>query len=62
MREVALMYRFAQPSLVLALSALFGLAGLSPAWSDTPPKGDGKDLVLITNSNGSISLLKRDPR
>jgi DNA-binding beta-propeller fold protein YncE len=56
------MYRFARSSLVLALSALFGLTGLSTAWGDTAPKGDGKDLVLITNSNGSISLLKRDPR
>lgn len=56
------MYRFAQPSLVLALSALLGLTGLSTVWGDATSKGDGKDLVLITNSNGSISLLKRDPR
>ncbi len=56
------MYRFAQPSLVLALTALFGLSGLSTAWGDAAARGDGKDLVLITNSNGSISLLNRDPR
>jgi len=56
------MYRFAQPSLALALGALLGLTGLSTARGDAAPQGDGKDLVLITNSDGSISLLKRDPR
>jgi len=44
------------------MSAILGFTGVALASTDTAPKGDNKDLVLITNSNGSISLLKRDPR
>jgi DNA-binding beta-propeller fold protein YncE len=56
------MYRPTHSAVVLALSTALGLSGISFALADTAPKGDNKDLVLITNTDGSISLIKRDPR
>jgi DNA-binding beta-propeller fold protein YncE len=53
------MNRLVPSTLALAMSAFLGFALAS---ADTAPKGDNKDLVLITHTNGSISLLKRDPR
>lgn len=49
-----------------ALSALTLVAtiamGFSVPTSATQPVAANDDLILITNSNGSISLIKRDPR
>jgi DNA-binding beta-propeller fold protein YncE len=56
------MNRLVPNTLALAMSALLSFSGLSMASTDAAPAGDNKDLVLITNANGSISLLKRDPR
>jgi DNA-binding beta-propeller fold protein YncE len=47
------------PTLALAASVLLGLS--LPALA-TQPAGANDDLILITHSNGSISLIKRDPR
>lgn len=56
------MNRLVPATLAVAISAFLGFAGVALAATDTPPEGDNKDLVLITHTNGSISLLKRDPR
>jgi len=56
------MYRSTHAAVVFALSTALGLSGISFALADTAPKGDNKDLVLITNTDGSVSLIKRDPR
>lgn len=56
------MNRLVPSTLALAMSAVLGFTGAALASSDSAPRGDNKDLVLITNSNGSVSLLKRDPR
>lgn len=56
------MNRFVPTLLALAISASIGLSGGALASPGNTPAGDNKDLVLITLSNGSISLLKRDPR
>ena len=56
------MYRPTHSAIALALSTALGLSGISFALADTAPKGDNKDLVLITNTDGSVSLIKRDPR
>jgi DNA-binding beta-propeller fold protein YncE len=55
------MNRLIPTTLAMAMSAFLGFAGVALASTDTVPKGDNKDLVLITNADGSISLLKRDP-
>lgn len=55
------MKRLVPTMLALALFATLGFSATAPA-STTLPKGDNKDLVLITNSDGSVALLKRDPR
>jgi len=44
----------------LALTASFMLAFSVPTLA-TQPESANDDLILITNSNGSISLIKRDP-
>jgi len=56
------MYRPSHSAVALALSTAIGLSGVSYALADTAPTGDNKDLVLITNTDGSVSLIKRDPR
>jgi len=56
------MNRLVPTTLAVAMSAFLGFAGVALAATDATPEGDNKDLVLITHTNGSISLLKRDPR
>jgi len=55
------MNRFVPTLLALAISASIGISGVALASPGNAPAGDNKDLVLITLSNGSISMLKRDP-
>src|SRR5512139_1538610 len=48
----------------VASAVSLGAALLVPgtAAAAAAPQGDNKDLVLITHSNGSVSLIKRDPQ
>jgi DNA-binding beta-propeller fold protein YncE len=51
------------PSALALVLAILGSSAVAPVVAaDTPSEGDNKDLVLITNSDGSVSLIRRNPQ